>query len=171
MAVLLAISTPAVYAAEPVSNNQKNDTDTLPEVRVEDKKATVTDYQPLVNTTAAKIAAPMRDIPQTVDVIPGQLIKDQGARSMQDVVKNSPGVTFNMGDGQRDQFVIRGFDASGDMYIDGMRDDALYYRDLSNVERVEVIKGPAAVLYGRGSSGGLINRITKKPGEKSANSG
>ncbi len=68
MAVLLAISTPAVYAAEPVSNNQKNDTDTLPEVRVEDKKATVTDYQPLVNTTAAKIAAPMRDIPQTVDV-------------------------------------------------------------------------------------------------------
>ena len=99
-------------------------------------------------------------------MIPGQLIKDQGARSMQDVVKNSPGVTFNMGDGQRDQFVIRGFDASGDMYIDGMRDDALYYRDLSNVERVEVIKGPAAVLYGRGSSGGLINRITKKPGEK-----
>lgn len=168
VAVLLAISAPSVYSAEPASleNNKNNETETLPEVTVKDKKtASTTDYQPLINTTAAKIAAPLRDIPQTVDVVPAQLIQDQAAHSLQDVLKNVPGVSLNLGDGQRDQFVIRGFDAMGDMYIDGMRDDALYYRDLSNIERVEVLKGPAAVLYGRGSSGGIINRITKKPGE------
>jgi catecholate siderophore receptor len=66
------------------------------------------------------------------------------------------------GDGQRDQFTIRGLSAIGDIFSDGMRDDALYFRDLSNIERVEVIKGPAAVLYGRGSSGGLINNVSKR---------
>lgn len=121
-------------------------------------------YQPLTTTTAAKIEAPLRDIPQTVNVIPQTLIKDQGARSVQDALRNVPGVSFHIGDGQRDQVYIRGFDAIGDQFIDGMRDDALYYRDLSNIERVEVVKGPAAVLYGRGSSGGIINRISKKPG-------
>lgn len=167
VAILLAMSAQSAYAAGPdaAQNPQTTDAETLPEVSVKDKKTTANDYQPLVNTTATKIAAPMRDIPQTIDVVPGQLLKDQAAHSMQDVLKNVPGVSFNLGDGQRDQFVIRGFDAMGDMYIDGMRDDALYYRDLSNIERVEVLKGPAAVLYGRGSSGGIINRITKKPGE------
>ena len=70
---------------------------------------------------------------------------------------------MSSGDGQRDQVTIRGFSAIADQFIDGIRDDALYFRDLSNIERVEVLKGPAAVLYGRGSSGGLINRVTKKP--------
>jgi catecholate siderophore receptor len=79
-------------------------------------------------------------------------------------MKNIPGVGLSTGDGQRDQVFIRGFTAIGDQFVDGFRDDALYFRDLSNVERLEVIKGPAAVLYGRGSSGGLVNRITKKPG-------
>lgn len=164
VAILFAFAAQSAYAAEPASSKD-TEADTLPEVMVKDKKTAATDYQPLVNTTATKIAAPLRDIPQTVDVVPAQLIKDQAAHSMQEVLKNVPGVSLNLGDGQRDQFVIRGFDAMGDMYIDGMRDDALYYRDLSNIERVEVLKGPAAVLYGRGSSGGIINRITKKPGE------
>ena len=79
-------------------------------------------------------------------------------------LKSIPGIGLSSGDGQRDQVSIRGFSAIGDQFIDGLRDDALYFRDLSNIERVEVIKGPAAVLYGRGSSGGLINRVTKKPG-------
>lgn len=120
-------------------------------------------YRPTESRSALKIDAPLRDIPQTVNVVPQSVIKDQGARSMEDVLKNVPGIGMSNGDGQRDQVTIRGFNAIGDMYIDGMRDDALYYRDLSNVERVEVIKGPAAVLYGRGSSGGLINSISKKP--------
>lgn len=121
-------------------------------------------YKASESKSALKIDAPLRDIPQTVNVVPESVIKDQGAQSMEDVLKNVPGVGLSNGDGQRDQVTIRGFSAIGDLYIDGVRDDALYFRDLSNIERVEVIKGPAAVLYGRGSSGGLINSISKKPG-------
>ena len=120
-------------------------------------------YKASESRSAMKIDAPLRDIPQTVNVVPESVIKDQGAQSMEDVLKNVPGIGLSNGDGQRDQVTIRGFSAIGDMYIDGVRDDALYFRDLSNIERVEVIKGPAAVLYGRGSSGGLINSISKKP--------
>jgi catecholate siderophore receptor len=116
------------------------------------------------DTAALKIDAPLRDIPQTIDVIPEQVIRDQRALSMQDALKNVAGIGMATGDGQRDQFVIRGNIAYGDLFIDGVRDDALYFRDLSNIERIEVLKGPASVLYGRGSSGGLINRVSKKPG-------
>lgn len=120
-------------------------------------------YAPSVSSTATKGSAPLRDIPQAVNVLPAQLLHDQGATSMQDALRNVPGVSFNAGDGQRDQVVIRGFSAIADWFVDGVRDDALYFRDLSDTERIEVLKGPAAVLYGRGSSGGLINRVTKKP--------
>jgi catecholate siderophore receptor len=116
------------------------------------------------DTAALKIDAPLRDIPQTIDVIPSQVMRDQRALSLQDAVKNVAGIGMATGDGQRDQFVIRGNIAYGDLFIDGVRDDALYFRDLSNIERIEILKGPASVLYGRGSSGGLINRVSKKPG-------
>lgn len=119
-------------------------------------------------TSAAKIPAELRDIPQTIDVVPEAILRDQRALSIQDALKNVPGVGLSHGDGQRDQVTIRGFSAISDQFVDGFRDDALYFRDLSNIERIEVIKGPAAVLYGRGSSGGLINRVTRKPGENIA---
>lgn len=120
-------------------------------------------YSPAASTAATKGSAPLRDVPQAVNVVPGQLLRDQGARSMEDALRNVPGVAMSHGDGQRDQVVIRGFTAIADQFVDGVRDDALYFRDLADIERVEVLKGPAAVLYGRGSSGGLINRVTKKP--------
>ena len=115
------------------------------------------------DTAAAKTVAPLRDLPQSIAVIPAAVLRDQRALSLQDALKNVPGVGFSTGDGQRDQVTIRGFSAIADQYVNGFRDDALYFRDLSNVERIEVIKGPAAVLYGRGSSGGLINRALKRP--------
>lgn len=135
----------------------------LPEVKVRSARE-AEGYNPPTATTATKIEAPLRDMPQTVNVVPQELIRDQAARSMQDALRNVPGIGLSSGDGQRDQVSIRGFSAIADQFIDGLRDDALYFRDLSNIERIEVIKGPAAVLYGRGSSGGLINRVTKKPG-------
>jgi catecholate siderophore receptor len=134
---------------------------TLPAVTV--KENGDQGYAPAISSSATKTAAPLRDIPQSVNVVPQQLIRDQGARSMEDALRNVPGVALSHGDGQRDQVFIRGFTAISDQFLDGVRDDALYFRDLSNIERVEVLKGPSAVLYGRGSSGGLINRITKKP--------
>ncbi|MYN13054.1 TonB-dependent siderophore receptor [Pusillimonas sp. TS35] len=136
----------------------------LPSIRVKSSGTGEETYNPPVAASATKIDAPLRDIPQTVNVVPQAVIEDQRALSLQDVLKNVPGVGFSHGDGQRDQVTIRGFTAIADQYVDGFRDDALYFRDLSNIDRVEVIKGPAAVLYGRGSAGGLINRITKKPG-------
>lgn len=132
----------------------------LPEVKV---KAARDGYSSASSSSATKANAPLRDVPQAVNVIPEKLIREQAAQSMQDVLRNVPGVGMSSGDGQRDQVTIRGFTAIADQFVDGIRDDALYFRDLSNIERVEVIKGPAAVLYGRGSSGGLINRVTKKP--------
>ncbi|MGK5079268.1 TonB-dependent receptor [Janthinobacterium sp. HLX7-2] len=121
-------------------------------------------YVAATSASGTKTEMALRDVPQTINVVPAAVIKDQHAMSIQDIMKNIPGVGLSTGDGQRDQVFIRGFTAIGDQFVDGFRDDALYFRDLSNVERLEVIKGPAAVLYGRGSSGGLVNRITKKPG-------
>ena len=152
LAVALALPHAAVFAEEA----------TLPSVTVTAGRESA--YNPVNATTATKIDAPLRDIPQTVNVVPQELLRDQGASSMEDVLKGIPGVGLSHGDGQRDQVTIRGFTAIADQFIDGMRDDALYFRDLSNIEQIEVIKGPASVLYGRGSSGGMINRITKKPG-------
>ncbi len=136
----------------------------LDEVQVRSDRQLDPSYNPPTATSATKIEAPLRDIPQTVNVVPQSLLRDQVAQSMQDALKAVPGVGFSHGDGQRDQVTIRGFSAIADQFVDGLRDDALYFRDLSNIEQIEVLKGPASVLYGRGSSGGLINRITKKPG-------
>lgn len=155
-ALVCAAFQPLAYGAELI----------LSEVRVSESNETATSaYQAKTATTATKINAPLKDVPQTVDVISEQLLRDRAAGSMQDALRTVPGVGLSTGDGQRDQVTIRGFTAISDQFIDGVRDDALYFRDLSNVERIEVIKGPASVLYGRGSSGGMINRITKKPGE------
>lgn len=120
-------------------------------------------YQPSVVRSATKMDAPLIDVPLTVNVVTKETFRDQGARSLNDALHSVPGVSVLAGDGQRDQVYIRGFNAQYDNYIDGFRDDALYFRDLANIETIEVLKGPAAALYGRGSSGGIINRVTKKP--------
>jgi catecholate siderophore receptor len=136
----------------------------LKEIEVSASRALEPTYNPPTSSTGLKIEAPLRDTPQTINVVPQQVLRDQAAGSMEDVLRTVPGVGLSHGDGQRDQVTIRGYSSITDQFIDGMRDDALYFRDLSNIEQVEVIKGPASVLYGRGSSGGLINRISKKPG-------
>lgn len=116
-----------------------------------------------VTEAVTKTATPLRDIPQSVEIVNRSLIDSQAVRSMQDALYNVTAVSVAQGEGRRDQFYIRGFTAIGDQFVDGVRDDALYYRDLANIEQIEVIKGPSAALFGRGSSGGIINRVTKKP--------
>jgi catecholate siderophore receptor len=113
--------------------------------------------------TATKTSLPLRDIPQSVEVVNRQVLDSQAVLTLKDALTNVTAVSVAQGEGRRDQFFIRGFSAIGDQFIDGVRDDALYYRDLSNIEQIEVVKGPSAVLFGRGSSGGIINRTTKKP--------
>jgi catecholate siderophore receptor len=157
-AVLATLCGAALAQGTPLANAPK----TLGEVTVQSSSGD-DGYSPAASSTATKGSAPLRDVPQAVNVVPGQLLRDQGARSMEDALRNVPGVAMSHGDGQRDQVTIRGFNSLADQFVDGVRDDALYFRDLADIERIEVLKGPAAVLYGRGSSGGLINRVTKKP--------
>lgn len=152
----------AAFAEEAAKAGPTVEAGTLPAATVLGTRSR-TSYDTPVATTATKIPAPLREIPQSVNVVPRAVIQDQGALSLNDTLRNVPGVSASLGDAQRDQVTIRGFSAINDQYVDGLRDDALYFRDLSNVERIEVLKGPAAVLYGRGSSGGIINRVTKKP--------
>ncbi|WP_166726915.1 TonB-dependent receptor [Crenobacter cavernae] len=133
----------------------------LPEIQVVGQAAG--SYKAPVSRAATRIPMELKDVPQTVNVVNQALIRDQNATSFQDALANVVGIGQSVGDGQRDQITIRGFSAITDQFVDGVRDDSLYFRDLSNVERIEVLKGPASVLYGRGSAGGLINRVTKKP--------
>jgi catecholate siderophore receptor len=116
-----------------------------------------------VVSTATKTATPLLQIPQTIDIVDSQTLRTQAALSMQDAMRNVAAVNVNLGEGRRDQFLIRGFNAQYDALVDGVRDDGLYYRDLATIDRIEVLKGPAAALFGRGSSGGVINRIVKAP--------
>ncbi len=133
----------------------------LPEVTVSAEPPSTV---PQVSTSATKTETPLRDIPQSVRVITRELIEEKGALRSKDVLQQASGVFLQQGEGARDDFNIRGFTALRDVYKDGVRDDLVQqFRDLANIERIEVIKGPSSALFGRGSSGGLINYVTKKP--------
>lgn len=114
----------------------------------------------------ARIAAPLRDTPQTINVVPRKVIEDQNATTLRDVLLNVPGISYQAGEGgvpAGDQLAIRGFSARTDMFVDGVRDIGGYTRDTFNVEQAEVFKGPNSAYSGRGSTGGSINLVTKTP--------
>ena len=119
-------------------------------------------YQVSRVRSATKTDTALRDVPQSVTVVTEGLIRDQAMQNMADVVRYVPGVQMAQGEGHRDAPILRGNTTTADFFINGMRDDVQYYRDLYNVERVEVLKGPAGMIFGRGASGGLINRVTKQ---------
>jgi catecholate siderophore receptor len=154
----------AIYAAEPVKP-QSSEELVLDEVSVtatRDKQPNLTvGYQAKTNTTAVKTDTALIDLPQSLTVITPELIKDQNMQSIADTIRYVPGVGIAQGEGNRDTPIFRGNSSTSDMYVDGIRDDVQYYRDLYNVERVDVLKGPNAMVFGRGGSGGLINRATK----------
>ncbi len=113
--------------------------------------------------TATRTDTPLRDVPQAVAIVTAPLMRDQAMRGMADVVRFIPGVGMAQGEGNRDAPVLRGNTSTGDLFVDGLRDDVQYFRDLYNVERVEAIKGPNAMIFGRGGAGGILNRVTKQP--------
>jgi catecholate siderophore receptor len=119
-------------------------------------------YRAKRSSTATRTDTPLRDVPQAVTVITDELIRDQSMRSMADVVRYVPGVTMGQGEGHRDAPTLRGNSSTADFFVDGVRDDVQYFRDLYNSERIEVLKGPNAMIFGRGGGGGVINRVTKK---------
>jgi catecholate siderophore receptor len=119
-------------------------------------------YQVANITSATKTLTPLRDVPQSVTVATQELIRDQAMASMGDVVRYVPGMFAHQGENNRDQVIIRGNSSSADFFLNGVRDDVQYYRDLYNLDRVEALKGPNAMVFGRGGGGGVINRVTKE---------
>ena len=114
-------------------------------------------------SSATKMPVPLRDVPQSITVVSKELIKDQLMMNVGDVVRYVPGITYHQGENNRDQVIIRGNSSSADFFVDGVRDDVQYYRDLYNLERFEALKGPNAMIFGRGGGGGVINRVIKQP--------
>lgn len=115
------------------------------------------------SVTATKTDTPLIDVPQTISVVTRQQLDDQAQHSMADVLRYVPGTTVGQGEGNRDQITIRGQNSTADFFVDGVRDDVQYFRNLYNIERVEVLKGPYALIFGRGGGGGIINRVQKAP--------
>jgi len=112
--------------------------------------------------TALKTPVPIIDVPQTLSIVTDDEIRKQGFRELGDIVRYTPGVNTSQGEGHRDAVVFRGVRSTADFYLDGVRDDVQYYRSLYNLEQVEILRGPNALLFGRGGTGGIINRVTKK---------
>jgi catecholate siderophore receptor len=116
-------------------------------------------------TSSGKVPVLAKDIPQSLTVVNEKLLHDQGKDNFKSALENVIGITFEAGEGGRvgDNIRLRGFSAAGDIYQDGMRDIAQYNRDTFNVDRIEVLRGAASMLFGRGSTGGIINQVSKQP--------
>jgi catecholate siderophore receptor len=119
-------------------------------------------YEAVASDTATRTYTPLRDVPQAVTVITRAMIADQSMQGLADVIRYIPGLGVAQGEGNRDAAVFRGNSSTGDFFVDGVRDDVQYFRDLYNVERIEALKGPNAMIFGRGGAGGVINRTTRQ---------
>lgn len=111
---------------------------------------------------ALKTPVPILDVPQSLSIITDKDIRQQGFRELGDIARYTPGVNTSQGEGHRDSIVFRGVRSTADFYLDGVRDDVQYYRSLYNLDQVEILRGPNALLFGRGGTGGIVNRVTKK---------
>ena len=132
--------------------------------RAESADGPVQGYRATRSSTFTKTDTPLNEVPASVSIVPAQLMKDQAMQSLGDVFRYVPGTLMHQGEGNRDQIVIRGNSTTADFYVNGVRDDAQVFRDLYNLERVEILKGPGGMIFGRGGAGGVVNLVTKKPG-------
>ena len=134
----------------------------LDTVRVKGEHETTRGYRATRLRSSTRTETLLRDIPQAATVITRAQIRDQAMQSMGDVVRYVPGVTMGQGEGHRDAPTIRGVSSTADFFVNGVRDDAQYLRDVYNLERVEALKGANALAFGRGGGGGVVNRVTKE---------
>jgi catecholate siderophore receptor len=160
LAILLTFAAPPLAIAQSRLQVQLE----LPPIEVEGTR----DRGYVTDSTrgATRTETPLRDIPQTVNVVPQELIRAQNVTSLADALRNVPGITLTAPEGgtsNQQNFWLRGFPAGGDVFLDSVRDVGEYNRDLFNVESVEVLKGPSALMFGRGSTGGVINQSSKLP--------
>jgi catecholate siderophore receptor len=146
--------------AQPINQAPSNETLQLSPVTVEE--AAGGGYQ-TQTPSLGKLTRPLLETPQSINVVPKQLIQDQGGIAARDALRNVPGISLGAGEAgaQGDNLTLRGFTGRNDFFLDGMRDFGSYTRDPFDLESIEVLKGPASVLFGRGSTGGIINEVTK----------
>ncbi|WP_051082535.1 TonB-dependent receptor [Uliginosibacterium gangwonense] len=161
-----AVVSSAAVAAEPTASTAEADK-TLQPVVVQgerDGARPERSYKTETTTIGKQTQAP-KDIPQSITIVPEKLIADRKEDSLKSALQNVAGLTFNAGEGGRigDNINLRGYVAYGDLYQDGMRDIAQYNREVFNLERIEVLRGAASMLFGRGSTGGVINQVSKSP--------
>jgi catecholate siderophore receptor len=146
------------FAAEP----KQEETFDLPPVVVQDQNSPYVVPQ----SSLSKFPLPLKDTPQSIIIVPEELVEEQAGTTLRDALRNVPGIAVAAGEGggsQGDSFTLRGFNARNDMFIDGVRDSGSYFRDSFNFESVEVLKGPSSTFFGRGSTGGIINQVSKVP--------
>jgi catecholate siderophore receptor len=162
LAVASVVATGPTSAQQPSSEQEGTTEAELPAVNVE----TEDEAYRRSKASSPKLTEPLRDTPQTINIVPKEVIEDQGATTLRDVLRNVPGVSIAAGEGggaQGDNLRIRGYAANNDIFVDGMRDIAQYSRDPFNLEQVEVAKGASSAYAGRGSTGGSINLVSKMP--------
>lgn len=156
----LAQTAPAAAASAPARAET-----TLAPVPVRARAETDKDSVRATTTTIGKGNQELRDIPQSITVITEKLIDDRNLDTMKDALRNTAGITFQAAEGQEEDVRLRGFalQSTGDIFLDGMRDPGFYDRDSFNWDRLEVIRGSASMLFGRGSTGGAVNQVNKQP--------
>jgi catecholate siderophore receptor len=154
-ALSLLLTTP-VAMADPSSESTED------AVFIQDEIVVVGQYLYADQVNALKSPTPIIDVPQSLSIITADQIQQQGFNSIGDIINYTPGVNTSQGEGHRDAVVFRGVRSTADFFIDGVRDDVQYYRPLYNLEQIEILRGPNALLFGRGGTGGILNRVTKK---------
>jgi catecholate siderophore receptor len=135
--------------------------ESLPAIEVHGNSGDIVRYLAKRTSTATKTDTPLIDTPQSVTIVTKEQIKDQSFQSVGEALRYVPGVIPHQGEGNRDDVVIRGQRSNADFFVNGIRDDVQYFRDLYNVQQIEVLKGPNAMIFGRGGGGGVINRVLK----------
>jgi catecholate siderophore receptor len=164
LALACGLSNPAFAAEEAVVA----DSAALDEEAALDAEPTIVvtgqrpEYGARETCTATRTCTDVKDVPQSISVISESQIEDQALRSIADVLMYVPGATPGTGEGNRDQITLRGNNTTADFFVNGVRDDVQYFRDLYNAERIEVLRGPNAMIFGRGGGGGIVNRVTKR---------
>lgn len=153
---LAGITSLAATLAAPIAVGQSPDDATIDEIIVRGQ------YLFRDQVTALRSPTPILDVPQSLSIVTAEQITQQGFTSVGDIINYTPGVNTSQGEGHRDAIVFRGVRSTADFFIDGARDDVQYYRPLYNLEQVEILRGPNALLFGRGGTGGILNRVTKK---------
>lgn len=152
-----------------MAQDNKPDEKTLKTVTVKDKaEADIAEGKNSVRTTETRIGKgqqALRDIPQSVTVVTEKLMDDRNLDTFKEALKNTAGISFLAAEGGEEDIRLRGFSlqATGDVFVDGVRDPAFYDRDTFNLDRLEVLRGSASMLFGRGSTGGAVNQVSKTP--------